>query len=403
MIRSIGIFGGTFDPVHLGHRHLLDEVIAAVSLDKVFIIPAKIPPHKMASGLTSEQDRFEMCELAFSDVDNIEVSDFELKNEGKSYSYYTVKHFRELYPDAQLYFIMGSDQFLTFDKLYKSAEILEMTGIIAVSREDEISHEELEAKARELSGGGSSIIAVNAKPFEISSTRIRELIGSGEDASMYLAPKVQEYIKENNLYRQEAKDPMQDKKKYGKYKDIIKDMLSKKRYQHSLNVADAAVKLAKLYGEDEEKAYIAGILHDVCKELPQEEQLALVLRSDLDVCEIEKKAPPLYHAVAGSVYVKEKLGINDPDIICAIRYHTVGCGNMDKLSQIVYIADLISEDRDYKDVKKMRKYAEQGLDKAMLEALKFSVADSVGKENTIPVSTLECYNDFVKANSKKEV
>lgn len=191
-----------------------------------------------------------------------------------------------------------------------------------------------------------------------------------------------------------------DKKKYSDYKSYIKENLSKKRAQHSVNVADAAVRLAKLYGADEEKAYVAGLLHDVCKELPPEKQLEYVLRSPLDVSEIEKKTVALFHAVAGSVFVQEHFGIDDPEIIRAIRYHTVACGDMDKLSQIIYIADLISEDRDYKDVKKMRKYAEQGLEKAMLEALKFSIADSVGKENTIPLSTLESYNYFVKLNKE---
>ncbi len=195
---------------------------------------------------------------------------------------------------------------------------------------------------------------------------------------------------------------MADKKLIGQYKDYLKNNLSKKRYTHSVNVAASAVKLARQYGADEDKAYVAGLLHDVCKEIPAEEQLALVNKSDLNVSVYEKQTVALFHAIAGSVFVEEHFGIHDPEIINAIRYHTVACGNMSKLSQVIYLADLISEDRDYKDVKKMRKYAEQSLEKAMLEALKFSIADSVGKENTIPLSTLECYNDFVKIGTKKK-
>ena len=161
-------------------------------------------------------------------------------------------------------------------------------------------------------------------------------------------------------------------------------------------MAETALKLAGMYGADREKAYVAGLLHDVCKEMPAEKQLEYVMRSPLDVSEYEKKTPALFHAVAGSVFIREEFGITDPEIVKAIRYHTVACGNMDKLSQVIYIADLISEDRDYKDVKRMRKVAEQSLEKAMLEALKFSLADSVGKENTIPLCTLEAYNYFLK-------
>lgn len=194
---------------------------------------------------------------------------------------------------------------------------------------------------------------------------------------------------------------MADKKLIGQYKEYLKENLSKKRYTHSVNVANAAVKLAKAYGGNEDKAYLAGLLHDVCKEMPVQEQLNMVLASTLDVSEVETKTTALFHAIAGAEFIQKKFGIKDADIINAVRYHTVACGNMSKLAQIIYLADLISDDRDYKDVKKMRKYAEQSLEKAMLEALKFSIADSVSKENTIPASTLECYNDFVRI--KKEL
>lgn len=188
---------------------------------------------------------------------------------------------------------------------------------------------------------------------------------------------------------------MIDKKTIGKYKSYLKDNLSKKRYTHSVNVANSAMDLAKKYGENDDKCYIAGLLHDIAKELPAEEQLKLVESSTLDVCEIEKKANPLFHGIAGAELVQVLFDIHDADIIDAIRYHTVACPNMKKISQIVYLADLISEDRDYKDVKKMRKYADQSLDIGMAEALKFSVRDSAEKGNAIPVSTFLAYNEFI--------
>ncbi len=188
---------------------------------------------------------------------------------------------------------------------------------------------------------------------------------------------------------------MLDKKIIAKYKSYLKENLSKKRYTHCLNVADAAVSLAKKYGADCDKAYIAGLLHDTAKEMPVEKQLELVKNSKLDVCEIETKTVPLYHAVAGAEVIQTLFDIHDKEIIDAVRYHTVACKNMSKLSQIIYLADLISADRSYKDVKKMRKYCDQSLEKGMLEALRFSISNSLEKGNTIPVSTLESYNDFV--------
>lgn len=194
---------------------------------------------------------------------------------------------------------------------------------------------------------------------------------------------------------------MADKKIIGQYKNYLKENLSKKRYNHSVNVANAAAELADRYGCDREKAYLAGLLHDVCKEMPEEKQLELVKQSELDVCAIETKTPALYHAIAGSEFIQSEFQIKDTEIINAVRYHTVACADMPLLSQIIYLADLISADRDYKDVKKMRRYAAQSLEKAMLEALRFSVKDSAEKGNTIPISTLECYNYFAGLRSGK--
>lgn len=194
---------------------------------------------------------------------------------------------------------------------------------------------------------------------------------------------------------------MSDKKVIGSYKAYLKESLSKKRYNHSVNVANAAVKLAERFDADKDKAYIAGLVHDTAKELPVDEQLDLVMKSQLNVSEVEKKSTPLFHAIAGAELIQSLFDIHDTDIINAVRYHTVACNDMPKLAQIIYLADLISDDRDYKDVKKMRKYCEQSLEKGMVEALKFSISDSVKKENTIPPSTFEAYNDFVLLNSKK--
>lgn len=195
---------------------------------------------------------------------------------------------------------------------------------------------------------------------------------------------------------------MTDKKLITRYKEYLKANLSKKRYSHSLNVADSAVELAKLYGEDEDKALVAGLLHDVAKELPAEKQREYVLNSSLNADEVETKTHALFHAIAGAEIARRVFGIEDKDILLAIRWHTVAAGDMSRLAAIVYLADLISADRDYKDVKRMRKLAVGGLEKAMLEALKFSITDSVEKGNTIPVSTLQAYNRFLNEALKKE-
>lgn len=179
-----------------------------------------------------------------------------------------------------------------------------------------------------------------------------------------------------------------EKKKY------LKENLSQKRYQHSLNVASECRKLAEKYGEDPDKAYFAGLLHDVCKELSGEKQKALVLKSGFAVCREELETRSLWHAIAGAYFVKNVFGVEDIDIINSIRFHTVGRAGMTRLEEIVYLADLISADRTYKDVEKMRRFVYSDLNEAMLEAFRFSIKNVVKKEGMIPLCTVEGYNFY---------
>lgn len=179
-------------------------------------------------------------------------------------------------------------------------------------------------------------------------------------------------------------------------KKFLKDNLSQKRYTHSLNVADECRKLAEKYGEDPEKAYFAGLLHDVCKELPAEQQKELVLESRFSVCREELETHSLWHAIAGAYYIKMNFGIEDLDIINAVRFHTVGRAGMTRLEEIVYLGDLISADRDYKDVDKMRKLAYMSLNAAMLAAFEYSIKSVVKKGGLLPICTAEGYNFYTR-------
>lgn len=179
-------------------------------------------------------------------------------------------------------------------------------------------------------------------------------------------------------------------------KAYLKERLSKKRFTHSMNVADMARELAPIYGADPERAYFAGMTHDIAKELPKDKQLALAKKCTLGVSRIELASPPLLHAPAGAQLLKESFGVEDEDILLAIRYHTVAAADMTPLAQAVYLADLTSADRDYKDVKKMRRYAHISAEKGMFEALRFSVEDLTEKGSTIPLCTIEAYNEYAE-------
>lgn len=333
-----------------------------------------------------------MLRLACENEKMLEVCDYELKSDRISYTIYTVEHFRSLFPDDELFLLVGSDMLLMFDKWFRFEDILSEVSLCVISRtEGDLSR--LIEKAESLRKFGEILIG-RSEPVVISSTEIRKKIEKKLDFACYLNKNVVQYIRLKGLYsgRGDAKvlyNP-DEKKKY------LKEHLSAKRYNHSLNVAAECRKLAIKYGEDPDKAYFAGLLHDVCKELPDDKQKELVLKSGFAVCREELETRSLWHAVAGAYFIKTEFGVEDIDILNSIRFHTVGRAGMTRLEEIVYLGDLISADRDYKDVDRMRKIAYSSLNEAMLEAFSFALKSVVKKGGLVPVCTAEGYNFYTR-------
>lgn len=186
------------------------------------------------------------------------------------------------------------------------------------------------------------------------------------------------------------------------YKKLIKQRMSEYRYTHCVNVSKEAKHLAKLYGCDEEKAVIAGILHDITKEIPKEEQLQIIKDDGIILDNIQKNAPKLWHGISGSIYIRKNLGICDEDILNAVRYHTTGRANMSLLEKIIFVADFTSEERTYNGVATMRKKSKKSLEEAMLYGYKFTFSDLAKREMAIHPDEIACYNEIVlnKSNQK---
>ena len=185
------------------------------------------------------------------------------------------------------------------------------------------------------------------------------------------------------------------------YIELIKDRMSEYRFNHSLNVAKAAVELAKHYGADIEDAEIAGILHDSCKELPNDEMLQIINDGGIILGDCEKHSSKLWHSIAGSCYARDVLKIDNQDIINAIKYHTTGRANMSLLEKIIFTADYISEERNFDGVDIMRKKAFVDIDDAMLFALQFTLSDLSKRKMVIHNNAVLCYNDVVINLTKK--
>ena len=179
------------------------------------------------------------------------------------------------------------------------------------------------------------------------------------------------------------------------YEKLIKETLSPYRYNHSMCVAKKAAELAKKHGIDEEKAYVAGILHDVTKEMPYDEQKKLIEKYE-KMTDLEINNKKVYHQMSGAAFVQSELEITDADIISGIRYHTTGRENMTLFEMIIYLADFTSADRSYPDVDIMREKTDNNLLDGMLYSLSYTINSIVSKGRQIHPDTINCYNWTVK-------
>lgn len=371
---KIGVFGGTFNPPHNGHVRLAKAAADELKLDKLLVIPSCIPPHKIAAKLADGQERLEMCRLAFGCDPRFEVSPMELERGSRSYTVETLRELKALYPDSELYFIVGSDMLESFDKWYLWQEILSLSVLCAASRE--------EGYSPDLSRFGKlaeRIKIITLDPLEVSSTQIRN--SAGEVSSELLDPKVAAYIREHGLYDDGL----------NRYRELLRGKLNPRRLFHSECVSECAGVLAERYGASVEKARLAGLLHDVMKNAPANEQLALMP----DITPLELLNTKVWHQISGEAFLRQNGIVTDEEILGAVRWHTTGKACMTLLEKIIYVADFISADRDYKDVEVVRRLAYISLEHAILYTSRYTVNKMVSQDLLLHPATVECYNDML--------
>lgn len=196
---KIGIFGGTFNPIHAAHIYLAERFADALALDRLILIPTFIPPHKPAKDLADAEHRLEMCKLATRKLGRFEVSDFEIREEGRSYTCLTLRHLRGMCPGADFFLLTGADMFLTVQDWKNPQELFGLSTLCAAARETG-EHAALEAHAQKLEAMGARCVVLDIEPLPMSSTEIRAALSRGEDLSGRLNADVLEYIKRNGLY-----------------------------------------------------------------------------------------------------------------------------------------------------------------------------------------------------------
>ena len=379
---KIAIYGGSFNPPHLGHVEAARTVASALAPDRLLIVPASVPPHKeLADGSPTAQQRLELCRLAFADIPGAEISEMELRREGKSYSYDTVRLLREENPDAQLILVVGTDMLLSFEKWYQFRYLLENCTLAVLARgEDDL--DELRAAAAYLrTTYDADVTVLPHEPIAISSETIRERLETrgGED---YLSDAVYAEIIRHRYYGARPSLPW--------LREKVLEHLDEHRVAHVAGCESEAVRLAMHWGEDPELAAEAGILHDITKSLSYDEQLQLCEKYGIINDNSELEAPKLLHAKTGAAMARELFGVSDT-VYEAIRWHTTGKPDMSLLEKILYLADYIEPTRDFEGIDELRELAFSDLDGAMVLGLGMTI-DEIRRSGREPyVDTLDAY------------
>lgn len=196
-----GIYGGTFNPIHKGHLHIVEAFRKGLGLDRVLLIPTRVPPHKAAPDLASPQDRFAMCQLAIQGQPWLELSDMEMRREGKSYTAETLEELSALYPQDQFYLLMGEDMFLTLGCWYRPETIFSLASVCTAPRSVH-GMDALREKALEYTGTFHARCFLDHIPYlPISSTQVRQAVARGEDVASLVPEAVARYIRERGLYQ----------------------------------------------------------------------------------------------------------------------------------------------------------------------------------------------------------
>ena len=382
--------GGTFDPIHVGHLIAAEWVREAAVLDEVIFVPAGDPPHKEAGRVSPAQHRYRMTLLATATNPRFSVSRIELDRDGKSYTVHTVEALRrELGDGAELYFILGSDSMADVPNWYEPHRLLGLCHFLVAARPGwdrrlvETSLGPLYQPNRE------RIHMVDIPGIDLSSSEIRARVREGRSIRYMVPDLVERYIQEHGLYRdtgpsgetQESLAPGPRGEEVGvqgsplgeewflKAEREIRARLDERRFAHTLGVVEAAVQLARRFGVDENKARAAALLHDVARGYDRERLLKEADEFGIVLSDFERTAWALIHAPLGAEIARRDFGVDDPDILAAIRYHTTGRPGMSALERIVFVADYIEPGRSHPGVGPVREAAQSDLDRAVLLAL----------------------------------
>ena len=363
----IGIYGGAFNPPHIGHIRAAEYAVQMLKLDKLLLIPSCSSPHKpLPEGSATPEQRLQMVKLWAGE--KMEVSDIELSRGGTSYTYETVEQLKESYPNDELILFMGTDMFLSFHTWKEPERILRCVSLAVFYRGEKGEKDAIAARQREYEAQGHTIYLVENPVTDISSTQLRRMLVF-RCAAAFLEERVLHYIEENGLYGT-AKD--YKNLSMEELEQVVVGLLNPNRVKHVLGCRDTAAQMAKTWGVDEVDAARAGLLHDITKALDGPLQLTLCREYGKVLDEFSEKNPKTLHALTGSLVAERIFGENRA-VVDAIESHTTGKPAMNTLQKIIYVADYMEPNRDFPGVEDLRHLAYTDLDGALKLGLEMTL------------------------------
>lgn len=392
---NIGVYGGTFDPPHWGHITAARAAMEQLKLDRLVLIPDRVPPHKaLPEGSASPEQRLEMATLAAAELGKrAEVSDRELRRSGPSYTSDTLAELRREHPEDALWLLMGSDMFLSLQTWHAPEEIMELARIAPFSREAADESETFAAQQSRLERayGAQIRIVQNPEVRELSSTEVRAALAAGRGSDL-LPPAVYGYVLREHLY---GTHKVLTGLTPDELRPIAMSYLKPKRMPHVLGTEQEAVRLVRRYGGDETQARIAALLHDCTKKLDMAQQLALCQKYGIMLDELEQRALKLLHSKTGAAIARDVFGVEDA-VYDAILYHTTGKPDMTRLEKIIYLADYIEPTRDFPGVDELRKTVYEDMDKGLLMGLTMTIQEMEEMGNPVHHLTRDARDYLLK-------
>lgn len=367
----IGVYGGSFNPPHIGHVLAAREAAQALELDRVIFLPAAQPPHKtLPAGTPDEGTRLALVRAAAAELPCAEVSDLEFRRSGPSYTADSLRLLAQENPGDELFLLMGTDMFLSLHTWSRPEEICRLAQIVLAVRET-ADEPALDAQRERLQTHCHARVHILQNRFvELSSTTVRRMAAFG--CLDGLIPEgVRAIIEREGLYQFGA--PWKSLS-FERLREVSLSLHKPSRVAHVIGCCETAARLAERYGADPTDAARAGILHDITKALDGANQLRLCEKYGIIVDTFEREHTKLLHARTGSAVARHIFGENDA--VCdAIFWHTTGKADMTTLEKIVYLADYIEPNRSFDGVEPIRALAERDLDRALLAGFEQSILE----------------------------